>query len=160
MVPKGEGSRLTSGRILLVEDHPDTSEFLTRLLHHWDLDIMVANTLEKGLAGVKENSFDTVLSDIGLPDGGGYILISEAKARDEKVLGMALSGYDTASDIEVGKLAGFDHYLAKPFDCEEIRWILGITHRAEGDSGVSISGPNRKNARVAWGDGRGNQGNS
>jgi PleD family two-component response regulator len=47
---------------------------------------MVANTLEKGLAGVKENSFDAILSDIGLPDGSGYVLMSEAKARDEKVI--------------------------------------------------------------------------
>lgn len=73
---------------------------------------------------LQERQFDVIISDIALPDGSGYALIHEAKRGQEHVIGIALSGYETAMDVEIGKLAGFDHHLTKPFDCDAIRSIL------------------------------------
>ena len=111
-------------RILVVEDHQDTLQVLSHLLQHWGFDVAVAQTLQKGLNFLETERFDAIVSDISLPDGTGYALVSQAKRQSKDVLTIALSGYACPGDIQIGKLAGFDHHLTKPCDCQELRSIL------------------------------------
>src|SRR5207248_3077297 len=62
-------------RILLVEDHGDTRQTLSRLLSHFGHQISVADNTKSALEIVQSQKFDVVLSDIGLPDGSGYEVI-------------------------------------------------------------------------------------
>ena len=110
-------------RILLVEDHDDTRRILARLLAHFGHKIAVADSQQRALKMLRSRVFDVVLSDIGLPDGSGYDVISEAK-RDRPVAGIALTGYGTDADIRRGKAAGFDFHLTKPVDFHELRTVL------------------------------------
>ena len=110
-------------RILLVEDHGDTRQVLTRLLTHWGYDVTPAASLKHGLDQL-DNAIDVILSDIGLPDGTGYALISEARRRGKDVLAIALSAFGYSTDLQIAKLTGFDHHLSKPFDCQQLRTLL------------------------------------
>jgi len=110
-------------RILLVEDHGDTRRTLARLLAHFGHKIAVADTQQSALELLRSRPFDVVLSDIGLPDGSGYDVISEAK-RGRHLAGIALTGYGTDEDIRRGKRAGFDFHLTKPVDFQELRTVL------------------------------------
>lgn len=111
--------------ILVVEDHADTRNILTGLLTRWGCIACSAGTLKGGLALLEsEPPPDVVLSDIALPDGTGYALISEARRRGKRLLAIALSGYAYPSDVRVAKLTGFDHHLSKPCDCHYLRTIL------------------------------------
>jgi len=110
-------------RILLVEDHGDTRRTLERLLSHFGHEISTAETIASALKIVQSQDFDVVLSDIGLPDGSGYEVISRAKQR-QSVKGVALTGFGTDDDIQRGKEAGFDFHLVKPVDFHELRSIL------------------------------------
>ena len=110
-------------RILLVEDHGDTRRTLSRLLSHFGHDISVADCTQTALEIVESKEFDVVLSDIGLPDGSGYEVISQAK-RKRPVKGVALTGYGTDEDVRRGKEAGFDFHLTKPVDFHELRSVL------------------------------------
>jgi CheY-like chemotaxis protein len=110
-------------RILVVEDHGDTRQVLSRLLTHFGHEISVADCTQSALAIVQSKQFDVVLSDIDLPDGTGYDVISHAKQK-QRVKGVALTGLDKAEDIERGKKAGFDFYLTKPVDFHELRSVL------------------------------------
>jgi CheY-like chemotaxis protein len=112
-------------RVLLVEDHQDSRDGLASLLRHWGLEIVTAGTLATALEALP-TGFDAIICDIGLPDGTGYAVISEAKRRDKNVLGIALSGYSSPSDIEIGRMAGFNYHLTKPFDCAKIRLLLDL----------------------------------
>jgi CheY-like chemotaxis protein len=111
-------------RILLVEDHPDTRQVLTRLLTHWGFDVAPAETLQRGLDQLESAPVDVILSDIALPDGTGYALISEARRRGKNALAIALTGFDGPGEVQVAKQSGFDHHLSKPFDCQELRALL------------------------------------
>ena len=64
------------------------------------------------------------MSDIGLPDGSGYDVISQAK-RKQPVKGVALTGFDRDEDIRRSREAGFDFHLTKPVDFHELRTVLG-----------------------------------
>ena len=110
-------------RILLVEDHADTRQTLSRLLSHFGHDISVAESSQTALDIVKVKQFDVVLSDIGLPDGSGYDVISQAKQK-QAVKGVALTGFGSDEDIRRGQEAGFDFHLVKPVDFHELRSVL------------------------------------
>jgi CheY-like chemotaxis protein len=111
-------------RILVVEDHSETLEALSRLLSHFGHEISVADGAQNALNIMNSNEFDVVLCDIALPDGSGYDVIAEAK-RKRPVKAVAISGFAATEDIERGKKAGFDFYLAKPVDFHELRSVLG-----------------------------------
>jgi CheY-like chemotaxis protein len=112
-------------RILVVEDHADTRNVLTGLLTRWGYIVSSVDTVKGGLDLLNsEPPIDVILSDISLPDGTGYALISEARRKGKRVLAIALSGYAYPSDVRIAKLTGFDHHLSKPCDCHHLRSIL------------------------------------
>jgi hypothetical protein len=111
-------------RILVVEDHSDTLQALSRLLSHFGHDISTADGARSALDMIKSKEFDVVLCDIALPDGNGYDVIMEAK-RKGAVKTVAISGYAARDDVERGRKAGFDFHLAKPVDFHELRSVLG-----------------------------------
>ena len=115
------GKRL---RILVVEDHSDTLQALSRLLSHFGHEISVADGAQNAMNMIDSKEFDVVLCDIALPDGSGYDLIAEAK-RKRPVKAVALSGFAATEDIQRGREAGFDFHLAKPVDFHELRTVLG-----------------------------------
>ena len=123
-------------RILLVEDHNDTRHVLTRLLTHWGFDVSAAENLQGGLDRLEHEPIDAIVSDIGLPDGTGYALISEARRQGKNMLAIALSGFGFPTEVKVAKQTGFDHHLSKPFDCQELRSLLEerIRRRSMSDS--------------------------
>ena len=111
-------------RILLVEDHGDTRRTLSRLLTHFGHDISVADCSQSAKEIVDTKKFDVVLSDIGLPDGSGYDVITHAKQK-QPIKGVALTGFGMDEDIRKSKEAGFDFHLTKPVDFAELRTVLG-----------------------------------
>jgi CheY-like chemotaxis protein len=111
-------------RILLVEDHGETRTTLSRLLAHFGYEIAVAESTQSAKEIVDAEPFDVVVSDIGLPDGTGYEVITHAKKK-QPVKGVALTGLVENEDIERGKEAGFDFHLTKPVDFAELRTVLG-----------------------------------
>jgi CheY-like chemotaxis protein len=111
-------------RILVVEDHSETLQALSRLLSHFGHEISVADGAQSALNAIESKEFDVVLCDIALPDGNGYDVIAEAK-RKRSVKAVAMSGFAATEDIERGKKAGFDFHLAKPVDFHELRTVLG-----------------------------------
>jgi PAS domain S-box-containing protein len=110
-------------RILLIEDHNDTRQTLSRLLTHFGHQISVADNTQSALEIVQSQKFDVVLSDIGLPDGSGYDVISQVK-RKQPVKAVAITGFGTDEDVRRGKEAGFDFHLIKPIDLHELRNVL------------------------------------
>src|SRR5438477_7274482 len=111
-------------RVLLVEDHDESRQVLGNLLEHWGFEVAAAGDLQNALRLIETACFDAIVSDISLPDGSGYALASEAKRQPRKLIMIALSGYDSPADIQIGKLSGFDHHLTKPCDCQQLRSIL------------------------------------
>ena len=111
-------------RILLVEDHQDTRRVLTRLLIRWGFDVTAAENLKCGVDALNDQPIDIILSDIGLPDGTGYTLISEARRRGKNIPAIAVSGFAFPAETRVAKKAGFDHHLSKPFQSQELRTLL------------------------------------
>ncbi|HEY4415843.1 MAG TPA: response regulator [Verrucomicrobiae bacterium] len=113
----------SSRRILLVEDHEATRTALTYLLTRQQCQVSVAASVAEARQLAQRESFDIVLSDIGLPDGDGYTLMAELHAK-YGLKGIALTGYGMEQDVARSHSAGFFVHLTKPIRMESLKKIL------------------------------------
>src|SRR6476646_432551 len=105
--------------ILLVEDHKDSREILANLLAHCGYEVSTAANMQDALTLINDLRFEILVCDIGLPDGSGLDLVAEAKKRQAWKKTVALTAHDDQSTI--GLRAGFDEFLTKPFDFNQLR---------------------------------------
>jgi signal transduction histidine kinase/ActR/RegA family two-component response regulator len=107
-------------RILLVDDHPDTCAALERLLKLRGHTVTAAHNMRAALAvaGVND-SFDLLISDVGLPDGNGMDLLRVLRSR-RPIRGIAISGFGMDADIGKSLEAGFAEHLVKPVKLEKL----------------------------------------
>src|SRR5436190_21582247 len=115
------GKRL---RILVVEDHSETLQALSRLLSHFGHEVSVADGAQNARNIFESREFDVVLCDIALPDGSGYDLIAEAK-RKRPVKAVAISGLAPTEDRQLGREAGWNSHLARAVDFNSLRLLRG-----------------------------------
>ena len=106
-------------RILLVEDDGTTRSVLSRLLILRGNLVATAATLAAARAAVERESFDLVISDLGLPDGSGLELGSWLSMKSG-IAALALSGYGSEEDRKRSREAGFAAHLTKPVDFRKL----------------------------------------
>src|SRR5688572_23252660 len=110
-------------KILVVEDHSDTSRLMARLLQGHGHDVRTAEGVNTALAAAKSESFDLLISDIGLPDGTGIELMQQIQSiRPTK--GIALSGYNSSDDVKRARDAGFAAHVTKPVDFAKLQQLI------------------------------------
>jgi CheY-like chemotaxis protein len=108
-------------------DHAGTSgshKFGGLGLARRDYKVMAAASVAEARTLARREKFDLVVSDIGLPDGNGYALMSELRD-DFGLKGIALTGYGMEQDVSRGQNAGFIAHLTKPVRIESLEKALG-----------------------------------
>jgi signal transduction histidine kinase len=105
-------------RVLLVEDDPATADVTQRLLRHNGYEVATARTIAEALQTRLED-FQILVCDIGLPDGNGFDLMRQVKARRD-LPGIALTGFGMDGDIEKSRQAGFTAHLVKPIEFDKL----------------------------------------
>jgi PAS domain S-box-containing protein len=117
-------------RVLLVEDHGDTARMITLVLEARGHRVRTAGDVATALATATEETFDVLVTDLGLPDGSGLEILRELRARGHTELpAIAVSGYGHEHDIERSRAAGFVVHLVKPVDPDR---LLDALERAAG----------------------------
>jgi CheY-like chemotaxis protein len=110
-------------KVLLVEDHDSSRDVLARILSVRNIETVQAASAAEALDKAKANTFDFIISDIGLPDGSGYDLMSTLKQK-YLLTGIALSGFGSENDIARAKDAGFVLHLTKPVQIRKLEEAL------------------------------------
>lgn len=103
----------TYGKLLIVEDHAPTRLSLAQLLRRRGYRVSLAATLAEARTQLETDTFEILLSDLGLPDGNGYDLMDYLRAQPS-IHAIALSGYGTEADVARSHAAGFKVHLTKP----------------------------------------------
>lgn len=127
--------------LLLVEDHADTAEQLTRLLKRAGHQVVCATSVKDALERAREQKFDILISDLGLPDGSGYDLL-RTLTHDRPIPSIALSGFGMKQDVDASIAAGFCCHLTKPVDWQELKLQIEKIARAN-FAGTRQSPPNQ-----------------
>jgi CheY-like chemotaxis protein len=111
--------------VLLVEDHEITRTVLAQLLTRRNYRVVTADSIAKAREIARQDKFDFLISDIGLPDGNGNDLMSEFQ-KLYGLKGIALTGYGMEEDITRGKAAGFVTHLIKPVRIQSLESALAF----------------------------------
>jgi len=113
-----------SARVLVVDDEMSILLLLKEALGQWGYEVTCASTGAEGLATLRNQMFDAVLTDVRMPDMSGLDLLREVKRQDESVEVVIMTGYPTiASAVEALKEGAYD-YLSKPLILDELRHLM------------------------------------
>ena len=107
-------------KILLVEDNADTLRILARMLQKWGYSVRTADCVQGALAEAANETFDLLISDLGLPDGSGLEIMRHMKEL-YGITGVAVSGFGTDDDIRGSRAAGFEEHLVKPVSIQDLQ---------------------------------------
>jgi signal transduction histidine kinase/ActR/RegA family two-component response regulator len=107
-------------RVLLVDDHVDTCAGMKLMLERRGYDISVAHSADQAVEKARQENFDLLISDIGLPDRTGYELMSELR-QSKGLVGIALSGFGMEADVTKARDAGFSEHLTKPINFDRLQ---------------------------------------
>jgi DNA-binding response OmpR family regulator len=117
-MPKSSARHL---RILLVENHEDTLNYLTQYLRQKGHEVCAVRDMASAIKAFSSSRFNVLISDIGLPDGDGWQLMREMEPRP---FGIAMSGFGACSEHEKSHAAGYKYHLTKPFLPDELDALL------------------------------------
>ena len=106
-------------RIFLIENHPDTLEYMQMYLEMLGHTVESADSMTKALAALPTADCDVLISDIGLPDGDGWMLMRHLQL-PRPIYAIAMSGFGMGADQLRSQEAGFRHHLLKPIKPEEL----------------------------------------
>lgn len=107
-------------RLLLVEDDELIGEGLQKALRHGGFSVNWARDGETAAATLRDETYELVILDLGLPDRPGLELLAGLRQQGNAVPVLILTARDAVSDRVAGLDAGADDYLLKPFALEEL----------------------------------------
>ena len=106
-------------RVLVADDEHDTVLTLTELLREEGHEARGVHDGTDVMPAIREFDPDVVLLDIAMPDASGWDVAREIRGRygERRPLLIAISGlYKQSADHILGTMAGFNHFVAKPYD--------------------------------------------
>ena len=122
---------MTQRTILVVDDEPFICRSLTFVLRKADYNVLEARNGEEALAAIRTHKPDLVFLDVMMPKLNGFQVTQQVRADASldgvKIILLTAKGQEC--DREVGKTAGANDYMTKPFSPTKIldrtRQILG-----------------------------------
>jgi two-component system, cell cycle response regulator DivK len=109
-------------KILLVEDHEEIWDFLSRRLKRRGFDVVVAQDGEDGVARARSTQPDVVLLDMNLPVMDGWTVAQTLKGDPgtARIPIIALTAHAMSGDRDKAIEAGCDDYHPKPVDFSKL----------------------------------------
>jgi len=111
-----------SAKILLVEDHEEIWDFLSRRLKRRGYDVILAHDGEAGVAQARSGRPDVILLDMNLPvlDGWSAARALKSSADTKAIPIIALTAHAMSGDRDKAIQAGCDDYHPKPVDFSKL----------------------------------------
>ena len=107
---------MTARSILLIDDDDDLREALTEQLSLYEeFEVFGEASATKGVHSARNNHFDLLVVDVGLPDMDGREAVKLLRKGGFRAPIIMLTGHDTDSDTILGLEAGANDYVTKPF---------------------------------------------
>jgi DNA-binding NtrC family response regulator len=103
------GEQESKSRLLIVEDDSDIRELLKHFLKDFVDEIVEADNGKKALELVKQQQFDTILSDIEMPDMSGLKFLAYMRSLGQMTPFIVLTAHgDLSRVLEALSLGAFD----------------------------------------------------
>lgn len=116
-------------KILIVDDEPDVRQLISFILEEYGATITVVSSAKEALSALNEFLPDILVSDIGMPEMDGYMLIENLRSlpteKGGTIPAIALTAYAGEYNEQKALSSGFHKHIAKPVEPETL--IQAIT---------------------------------
>ncbi len=140
----------TQPMALVIDDDQSLRELLALILRRQDLRVMTADSAAEGLELARQNSFDVVLLDIGLPDMDGFEVCRHFKSTEalRHIPVILITGRESIEDKVKGFELGASDYINKPFEEKELRVRVLAVIRAKLSQDQWLAANRRERSRT------------
>jgi two-component system, NtrC family, response regulator PilR len=109
-------------RILVVDDERSMRELLTILLTRDGYDVLVAEDGRAGIAILRKERVDVLITDIRMPEMSGVEVLREAKRIDPDITSIVMTAFaSTDTAVEALRLGAADYVNKSPAAANELR---------------------------------------
>ncbi|QPC81414.1 response regulator [Phototrophicus methaneseepsis] len=128
--------RIDGWHVLLVEDEFDSLQMVTKILLHHGAEVRVARDGYECLIVLESYQPTLVIMDLAMPQMDGWETLSRIRARSDlaHLPVVAITAYHSVSVEQDAYDAGFDAYLSKPLETNNlIDQLMSVIekHRAD-----------------------------
>jgi signal transduction histidine kinase len=111
-------------RILVIDDEAAVRDILSRMLRTKGHQVDVAEDGDKGIERFKEDPFDLVFTDLGMPKMSGWEVGKALKELDPKIPVVMITGW--GMELDRGKMSesGIDLIISKPFNFDQVSELV------------------------------------
>ena len=128
---------LDAVRVLIVDDHEDTVDFLGAALVKYGADVKVAMSVHEALGVLTQHRPHVLVSDLSMPGEDGFSLMHRIRTQatnGHRLTAIALTAHARAQDREQALAAGFHMYLAKPIEPAQLGYVIEALVNGEPES--------------------------
>src|SRR6185295_8942448 len=121
-------TRLSGVNVLVVDDDPDVCDLLTMIFMRAGANVKTATTSPEGLALFQQSQPHIIVSDIAMPEEDGYAFMRKIRTgtahEGGQIPAVAITARSGAEDRVRALRAGYQSYVPKPIDQEEILTVV------------------------------------
>jgi CheY-like chemotaxis protein len=114
--------------VLAVDDDPFSLELFAAILQPHGVEVLTCAAVAEAIECLAVRTPDVLVADIAMPGEDGYSLIKRLRSREAAdggvVPAIAVSGYAREQDRRRALAAGFQTYLTKPIEPEELIAVI------------------------------------
>jgi len=111
-------------RILVVDDEAVMRNLLLKILEQEGYKITLSSSYKEAMGHLNNETYEIVLSDVKMPETGGFELLKEIKQNWPKTAVIMMTAYGDAYTVKEALMLGADEYITKPFKSHEISLII------------------------------------
>lgn len=126
-------------RILIVEDDAALASGIARILEGEGHAVDVMARGEQAVLGARQERFDLIILDVGLPGIDGFEVLRRLRAAGQRTPVLVLTARDALDDRVRGLDLGADDYMVKPFAMPELAArVRALVRRSQAQTGPRI----------------------
>ena len=114
----------TKGKILIVDDAPDTLDIIQKLLSFEGYEVILSATGEEGVKKARELKPDVILMDINLPGIDGTEALKQIRKTNPIQSVIMLTAFATVENAIQALKEGATDFVKKPFENEHLIHIV------------------------------------
>lgn len=115
------GREMSAGRVLIVEDEPDSAEVMGDRLESWGFEVEIVHNARACYAAMGEAAPDLVLLDLQMPDISGLDALVTLRSNHPQVPVLIVSASTAPDTVAKTMDRGAAGFLLKPYQVADLR---------------------------------------
>jgi signal transduction histidine kinase/ActR/RegA family two-component response regulator len=130
--PLAEGPAPTALQVLVVDDEESVLSVLAEMLRGMGHHVVVGLGGPAAVEVLRDDTFDVVFTDLGMPDVNGWDLASVVKSRRADCAVVLVSGWGFQLEEDAAVSRGVDRVMGKPFSFGDVEAALRALFESSG----------------------------